>query len=235
MTWFWPGPSVTITDCCRMQCSALQSDCHLCPCRANLPQSCQGQGEKEENSSGWTLTHISLLVKSPQCSVMPKLCLGKLLQFSAIVTSSKIRQFTAECHLLLPGKAQSKNYTGHIIITNRAFHLQICWSVVVIPSEGWGEKGERQGEERWAHGQEGFSRQNGGQGTDGAQLPQTLLLHFFLQAAHLAQQKRISRCGVSVKARAEKQQLVKHHILLISPHFSKNMEGDVVGEAHRST
>ena len=84
--------------------------------------------------------------KIPKCSVMPRLCLGKLLQFSAVVTSSKIKLFTAECHLLLTGKARSNNYTGHIIIMNGAFHLQIqkcCAEVVSLsPVEGGWKRGK---------------------------------------------------------------------------------------------
>lgn len=170
---------ITPTVCCRRQHSAIQSDWHLCPRRANLPQSWQGQKErgrkkkptnKNKRSSEWVLTQIPLMViKSPQCSVMPRLCLGKLLQFSAMVTSLKIKLFIAECHLLLPGKVHPNNHTGHIIIANRSFHLQTqkcCAEVVMLsPVKGRGKE-----QERWVHGQENFSRQNDGQGGGRAQL-----------------------------------------------------------------
>lgn len=87
--------------------------------------------------------------------------------------------------------------------------------------------GEWKGEDkqRWTHGQEGFSQQHGGQGMDGAQLPQALLLYLFLQAARLMRQERISHCALFVKTHAEKQQLVKHHILLISSHSTGIWKG----------
>lgn len=71
---------------------------------------------------------------------------------------------------------------------------------------------------RQMHRQEGFSQQNDSQGMDRAQLPQALLLHLFLQAGLLMQQERISCCTLLVKTNAEKQQLVKHNILLIASH-----------------
>lgn len=135
------------------------------------------------------LACISLMLKSPLCSVMPRLCLGKLLQFYAIITSSKIRLFTDECHLLLPGKACSNNYTGHITIMNRAFHLQIqkCCAEVLSNPEQRGRQ-ESQGEERQTCGKPSPSGQKNGQGKDGTQVPQTILLQLFFKAAHLIQQ-----------------------------------------------
>lgn len=187
-TRFWTGLLINITLLQEATVSNT-SDYNLCPSRASLPQTCQGQGEKRKTNSRWILAHISLVLKSPLCSVMPRLCLGKLLQFYAIITSSKIRLFTAECHLLLPGKACSNNYTGHITIMNRAFHLQIqkCCAEVVSNSEQWG-RGESQGEERQTYGQQSPSGQKSGQGKDEAQVPQEILLHLFLQAARLIQQ-----------------------------------------------
>lgn len=136
------------------------------------------------------LTQISLMAKSPQCSMMPRLCLGKLLQFPTTVTCSKIRLFAATAW------QSTFSYSGHTVIMNGAFHLQIqkcrAEEASLSPVAGGG-RGERQGEEHMG------KRGSPGQGVDGAPIPQVLLLHLFLSAAHLIQQERLSYCALSVK------------------------------------
>lgn len=98
------------------------------------------------------LTQISLMAKSPQHSMMPRLCLGKLLQFPTMVTCSKIRLFAATAW------QSTFSYSGHTVIMNGAFHLQIqkCRaeeaSLSPVAGGGRGGKTGRREVGTWARG-----------------------------------------------------------------------------------
>lgn len=194
----------------------------------------RARGERKKKQQ-W-MTQISLMVKSPQCSVMPRLCLGKLLQFSVIVKNQAVycwlppatawQSMFKQLH-----RAHSHNERG-FSFTNAEV---LCWSGMVIPSGGQGGKGGKTGRRAmgvWARGllQAEWRPRDGW----GSATPSNIAASFPIGCTLHSAGKDFMLCIVCQntfrKAAAGKAPYTAYCIT-----FWKSVEGDMAGEAHRST